>query len=188
MSRFLACGALLISLAAATGLRAGAPCCAGCGCQPCTRKVCRLICETKEVSKPVYECKCEDFCIPGRSISCRAPCDCPGECCKDHTIYKPTCGCVRSRTVLVIKKETKKVPAYKCVVEEVCTHCGHCAHAVDYPAADDAQTALAMVKGVAVDQVIEGEMSPAAKRPAEPSVVQQTAATGPLGERLTARR
>jgi len=142
----------------------------------------------KEVSKPVYECKCEDFCIPGRSICCKSPCDCPGKCCKDHTIYKPTCGCVRSRTVLVVKKETKKVPSYKCVVEEVCTHCGHCAKLMDYPTADDAETALAMVKGTGVDQIIGAEAVPAVYGSTQSELVQPVVATQPLSGPWSSRR
>ena len=163
---------LLVLLASPCAvLRAGAPCCDGCGCQPCTRKVCRLVCEPKEETKKVYSCKCEDFCIPGRSICCKKPCDCHWWCCLccDHYTYKPTCGCVRTRVVPVITTETKKVPSYKCVVEEVCTRCGHCARKVDYPSAEDAATAVAMVKDPGVERIEGAEMPPAAD-PFQPPV------------------
>jgi hypothetical protein len=155
MARSLAFCAAIALLYSAPDLRAGAPCCGGCGCQPCTRKVCRLVCETKEVTKKVYSCECEDFCVPGRSICCKTPCNCPGKCCKDHTVWKPTCGCVRTRVVLVAKDEKKKVPSYKCVVEEVCTRCGHCAKATALPAADDAESAVAMAKEAGLEVVAD---------------------------------
>ena len=67
---------LAVVVAAPCGLlRAAAPCCNGCGChQPCTKKVCRLVCDTKTVSKNVYSCECEDFCLPGCSKKCKVPC------------------------------------------------------------------------------------------------------------------
>ncbi|MBI2824555.1 MAG: hypothetical protein HYX69_07715 [Planctomycetia bacterium] len=152
MSRWLP-PVLLFAVCQCGVASADQPCCQGCGCRPCTKKVCRLVCETKEVTKKVYSCKCEDFCIPGRSICCKKPCDCHGLCglfC-DHYTYKPTCGCVRTRVVPVITNETKTVPSYKCVVEEVCTRCGHCANRLDYPTADDPKAAVAMVKDPKVE-------------------------------------
>ncbi|HVU87221.1 MAG TPA: hypothetical protein VHD36_07865 [Pirellulales bacterium] len=111
----------------------------------------------KEETKNVYSCECEDFCLPGPSIRCKGPCTCAGICCKDHTIWKPTCGCVKTRTVLVINKEKKKVPVYKCVVEEVCCRCGHCAKKCNYPESASAADAIAMVKETGIEQVIGGE-------------------------------
>jgi hypothetical protein len=175
MTRAVTFGIAALLWAWTSALNAGAPCCGGCGCQPYTRKVCRLVCEMREETKPVYECKCEDFCIPGPSTCCKTPCTCPGKCCQDHTVWKPTCGCVKQRTVLVIKKESKKVPSYKCVVEEVCTRCGHCARSRDYPGAADAATALAMVKNVDIDQVIGAEATPPANHVSAPEATLTTA-------------
>ena len=141
---------LAFVLAASCGsLRAGAPCCEGCGCQPCTRKVCRLVCDTKKVPTPVYSVVCEDFCLPGPSVKCKVPCCCPEGChsgCHNgyKIIWKPTCGKVRTRANLVVGKKEKEVPSYKCVVEEVCTRCGHCAKRTTYPSAGDPATAVAM--------------------------------------------
>ena len=53
--------------------------------------------------------------------------------------------------MLVLHDVKTKKPSYKCVVEEICTRCGHCASKVDYPSADDPTTAMAMVKGQGAD-------------------------------------
>lgn len=169
MNRALLLSVSIALIAWASAIQAGAPCCGGCGCQPCTKKVCRLVCEMKEESKNVYSCECEDFCLPGRSTCCKAPCDCPGKCCKDHTIWKPTCGCVKTRTVLVITKEKKKKPVYKCVVEEVCTRCGHCAKKCNYPESNSAAEAIAMVKESGIQEIIGAETASPSSRPTEPA-------------------
>jgi hypothetical protein len=75
--------------------------------------------EVKKVSKPVYECECEDFCVPGKSECCIG-CD---ECGRRKLIYTPTCGCVRTRVKLVKKSETKEVKTFKCVVVDMCARC-----------------------------------------------------------------
>lgn len=197
MNQRLLITAAAIVFAASAKLQAGAPCCESCGCQPCTRKVCRLVCETKEEIKKTYCCKCEDFCIPGRSTRCKNPCDCHWWCCLccDHYTYKPTCGCVRQRVVLETKEEKKKVPAYKCVVEEVCTRCGHCAKKLDYPSAEDAQTAMAMVKDPAIDHIdgiaeamaaaaplLAPTVTPMSGPAASPSTVPAWPATEPVAQ------
>ncbi len=167
MHRFRYVSLAILLLAPAQALRAGSPCCDGCGCQPGTKKVCRLVCEEKEIVKRVYSCKCEDFCVPGKSICCKKPCGPTGLgrlCCDPYT-YTPTCGCVRQRVVPVITDEKKKVPEYKCVVEEVCVRCGHCCQRTDYPVADDPATALAMVK----DRNIERGTDVGPVPPAEPA-------------------
>jgi hypothetical protein len=189
---------IVILLAApCMALRAGSPCCQGCGCQPCTKKVCRLKCEMKEVRKKVYSCKCEDFCVPGKSICCKKPCDdCRGLCrlCCDPYIYKPTCGCVRTRVVPVIEIEKKKVPSYTCVVEEVCTRCGHCCSKLDFPSAEDAPTALAMVKGRGYEMVTTPEIAVASHEtemfaaPAAPEATPVQVSSRNFVERLFVRK
>jgi hypothetical protein len=62
--------------------------------------------------------------------------------------------------VLVVKDEKKKVPSYKCVVEEVCTRCGHCAKSTALPAADDAESAVAMAKEAGLEVVADETTAP----------------------------
>lgn len=99
--------------------------CGHCGCQRHCKKVCRLICGKKTQTKTEYECKSEDFCIPGRSIKCGEKCECNRlgiKCC--HAVLKPVCAQVRTKRVLVKKQTEKEVPDYKWIVEKVCCHCG----------------------------------------------------------------
>ncbi len=113
-------------------------CCGQCGCQCPVRKVCRLVCEMKTEKKTVYDCKCEDFCVPGPSEcvgtkcpTCEDTCKCQcrlerwfAEHCPEK-IYKPTCAEVHTKKLLVKKTVEKKVPSYKWVVEYVCDGCAN---------------------------------------------------------------
>lgn len=104
-------------------------CCSGCGCRCCLKPVCRLVCEMKEVKETVYDCKCEDFCVPGPSEHCGKQCECDcqsphGKSC--HILWKPTCGKVHSRHILTKHDVVKKVPTYRCEVVYVCDKC--CGH------------------------------------------------------------
>ena len=97
--------------------------CPKCGC--CNlKKCCKLVPEVKKVPKTVYDCKCEDFCVPGKSKCLGTKCvkDCDG--CHEEKVWQPNCGCVRTRTVLVKKTEMVEKCGFKCVVETVCTRCG----------------------------------------------------------------
>jgi len=85
-------------------------CCGHCGNKCKVKKVCRLVCDEKEVKTTVYTCESEDFCVPGKSKKCGCT-------------YTPTCGCVYTRKKLVKKEESKKVPTTKCVVEYLCDSC-----------------------------------------------------------------
>jgi hypothetical protein len=107
--------------------QAGGNCCCGeCGCAK-VRKVCRLVPDVKMVTTFEYDMKCEDFCLPGKS--CKLGTKCVPDCtswhgCHKETIWKPSCGCVKTRNVLVKVPVTKEVHGYKCVVECVCCGCG----------------------------------------------------------------
>jgi hypothetical protein len=90
--------------------RAEPDCCSHCGQKCHVKKVCRVVCEEKEVKTPKYSVECEDFCVPGKSH-------------KHGCAYVPTCGCVRTRKKLVKTEEVKKVPSTKCVVEYLCEDC-----------------------------------------------------------------
>ena len=87
---------------------AGSLCCDHCGCQSCVQRVCRRVCEMKEVKSYEYQCKCEEFCVPTCSHG-RCGHDC-GTCSAE----------VRTKKKLLKVEVVKKVPTYKWVVEHVC--------------------------------------------------------------------
>ncbi len=77
-----AAAALLILSAQRTD--AGDGCCDRCGCGQC-RKVCRLVCDEKELEVTCWDSKCEDFCLPGPcKLGCKhrvpACADCAASC------------------------------------------------------------------------------------------------------------
>ena len=100
--------------------------CGRCGCQAQVKKVCRLVCETKKVTEIQYDCKCEDFCTPGRSKHCGLEWECDENSLGGkslHHVWLPRCGQVRTRTVLTKHEVIKQVPSTRCVVEYVCQGC-----------------------------------------------------------------
>jgi hypothetical protein len=109
---------LLLIVCPATASVAG-DCCAGCGCHQACTKVCRAVCEIKKVTTPVYDCECEEFCLPGKSQRCVTF----DECGHRKVEYLPTCGDVRTRNKLIKREETKEVRSYKWVVEDLCDAC-----------------------------------------------------------------
>jgi hypothetical protein len=88
--------------------------CDRCGCCCECEKVCKVVCEMKEVDKVCYSCKCEDFCVPGRSENC----DCN---CKENQV--PTAAYIKTKRTLVKTIEKVKKPTYKLVVENLCPKC-----------------------------------------------------------------
>jgi hypothetical protein len=102
--------------------------CTSCGCHCGLKPVCRLVCEMKEVTEWCYDCKCEDFCVPGPSKKCGEECqpDCTsphGKSC--HTLWQPSCGKAHQRTLLIKYPVKKLVPAYRCEVVHMCDRCCH---------------------------------------------------------------
>lgn len=99
-------------LASATWVSAGGRHggCDKCGCQAPVEKVCRVICETKEVKETKYSAECEDFCVPSPSVKCGCS-------------WMPGCGELFTRKKLVKTEVTKKVPSYKWEVVTVCKSC-----------------------------------------------------------------
>ncbi|HJT33709.1 MAG TPA: hypothetical protein VJ783_16810 [Pirellulales bacterium] len=99
--------------------------CHRCGCHTKCKKICRLVCDTKKVTKTEYSCECEDFCVPGPSHKRGYTCECD-EHGHQHRkpIWQPTCAKVHTRKKLVKKEVTQEVPDYKWVVEEYCCICG----------------------------------------------------------------
>lgn len=170
----LVCCALLL-VASPWTLRAHSDeCCDHCQCQASCCKVCRCVPTTKKVTKPVYSCKCEDFCVPGPSTRHKV-CD---ECGHHKTVYTPTCADVRTRKVLVKQNKTEEVPTYKWVVETLCPRCaGQCA--ADDAAGDQNQAAAVPAKASAqvfgqgvqpVDfQSVLPQVSPIATPPTAPT-------------------
>jgi hypothetical protein len=71
------------------------------------------------VSKPEYDCECEDFCLPGKSECCITY----DECGHKQKCYTPTCGCVRTRVKLIKREKKEQVQTHKCVVENLCPRC-----------------------------------------------------------------
>lgn len=111
--------------------------CPRCG-QPMT---CKIVCETKEVKKVIWDVKCEPFCAPLPRLCGGCGCgdanccgQCADGCCNKcdpcaaenaKKIVPPKCGCVRTKKTLEKKEVVCKVPTYKCVA--VCSGCGHTA-------------------------------------------------------------
>ncbi len=79
--RFVICSLLLFAISR-SGVAGEPGCCAECGCRCNVKKVCRLVCEEKEVKEIEWDCKCEDFCLPGKSEVCCEKCKC--DPCKPH--------------------------------------------------------------------------------------------------------
>lgn len=97
--------------------------CDRCGGGDCVRKVCVPRMNEKEITKVCWDSKCEDFCLPGRSVWCGTigkKDDCG---CWTHGLWKPTCAEVRTRVVPVRKETKRKVPAVEWSVEERCACC-----------------------------------------------------------------
>ena len=119
---------------------ASARCCASCGCNDAPEKTCHLVKTVKTITITCYGCKCEDFCVPGRSKKCMTHCEdgacakscgCKTACSCDHdpdcsfkwTEWIPGCAKMRTKKVLVKYEVTKEVPSYKWVVKAVCAKC-----------------------------------------------------------------
>jgi hypothetical protein len=87
-----------------------ADCCGTCGCRNNCNKVCRVVCEMKDVKEVRYKVVCEDFCVPGRSDKCG---------CK----WIPGCADVHTKRKLVKYEVTCKKPEWKWKVENLCPSC-----------------------------------------------------------------
>ena len=98
----------------------------------CGDNVCKLVKTTIKKKVICYGCKCEDFCVPGKSCverdglrgcSCKANCSCKGKCscgC-DHAPYckvcvkewTPGCATLMTRKKLVKYEKIVEVPGWK---------------------------------------------------------------------------
>jgi hypothetical protein len=117
----------------------GGECCARCGCHDSCQKVCRLVCEEKKVDVICWGMKCEDFCVPGPSKPCCKQCDVVcDDCGKNHKEGDPVAtphrfiwrdwipsahANIYTKKKLMQRIDTKKVPSYKWVVEDLCKKC-----------------------------------------------------------------
>jgi hypothetical protein len=117
----------------------GELCCALCGCKDSCQKVCRLVCEDKKVDVICWGVKCEDFCVPGPSKPCCKQCDMICDDCnkkpkEGDPIATPkrfvwrewipsSCANIFTKKKLMQRIDTKKVPSYKWVVEDLCAKC-----------------------------------------------------------------
>lgn len=146
-------------------------CCAQCGCGLRPKKVCRAKCEMKPQTTFEYDCKCEDFCVPGHSKCCgvRKVPDCNAWCGyrKEH-IWQPSCGCVRTRKVLVKVPVTRQVPVYTCEVVCICHGCG-CTQV------DEAATAEARAREIMPVSAEEPLLLDAGETPSDASIAQSPA-------------
>jgi hypothetical protein len=132
---------LAASLAVVTASLAGHGACARCGRHAPCQQVCRLVPEDRKITVTCWGCKCEEFCVGGPShVACKgadeACLDCVG---KEPPDPKPPFSLPRSftwrewipgcpqaiytRKRLMRKTETKTVPGFKWVVEDVCAEC-----------------------------------------------------------------
>jgi hypothetical protein len=131
--------ALAIAMTSWSGSVLGGDCCSHCGCQDGSQKVCRLVCEEKKVKVVCWGCKCEDFCVPGKSCrgdkncemvcadcnSCSCNCEQPSAKPKKFVWYNWEAGCghMDTKKKLMKKEVTVTVPSFKWVVEDLCGSC-----------------------------------------------------------------
>jgi hypothetical protein len=130
-----------------SAVQAGDCCCAGCGCQCPCEMTCHLECYKKKVTVTCYGCKCQHICLPGPSCPgckhcegcCDGQCGCNGQCgdggCDGDCNHRPDCHLIWRDwcpsdcatpicTKQLVKYEvTKEIPAYKWVVQPLCSHC-----------------------------------------------------------------
>jgi hypothetical protein len=130
---------LVVALAACCLIGAAGPStkCARCGAVGPCKKMCRLVCEDKSVEVVCWGSKCEDFCVPGPGCPQCEHCKCVCQTCNEQ---KPSGVCsepkrfywkdwcpsfpqLYTKTKLMKRVETVKVPTYKWVVEDVCCNC-----------------------------------------------------------------
>jgi hypothetical protein len=138
LKRILIVVGLALPALTSAEMRAEQHVCAECGAEACCRAYCRCVPSTEEKKKLCFDCKCEDFCVPGPSCylgsKCEAmplpgkedACGCGGNCCITWNLWKPRCAEVRTRKVLVVHEVKKEVPTYKWQVEYLCDSCRDC--------------------------------------------------------------
>jgi hypothetical protein len=112
--------------------------CARCGAEAPCEKMCRLVCEEKKVEVVCWGCKCEDFCVPGPGCPTCEHCDVVCQTCGEGAAPSQVCSKPKrffwydwdpsfvqmyTKTKLMRRTETVKVPTYKWVIEDLCCNC-----------------------------------------------------------------
>lgn len=152
---------------------AGKLCCSHCGRDSGCRKVCRLVCEDRKITKVCWGRQCEDFCVPGPTWCGKKHCEmvCT-ECANPNDPKAVTtgpsplvwrdwipgrCACVHTRARLMKKTVTKTVPSYKWQVEYLCAGCEEGCTPVTHPA----DALIPPPPAVDGAKIIPGQVAPA---------------------------
>lgn len=138
----------LAALCVATIASAGSPRCAHCGCNAPCEKVCRLVKHEKKVEVVCWGCKCEDFAISKPSTPgcehCEEVCVPKAGAAGDDVVcsqsksfvwreWIPGCGAtILTKRKLMKRVETKKIPSFKWVVEDLCPRCEAAAEVAEF--------------------------------------------------------
>jgi hypothetical protein len=144
------CSILLLTAGALGGFIGAATAngpCMHCGHHGSCNKVCRLKYEEKKVEVVCWGMKCEDFCVNGCSTKCAKHCESVCDECEGVDPYKEPstgpkkfvwsewtpkhCAKMYTKSKLMKKTITKKIPTYKWVVEDLCAQCEANAKAKD---------------------------------------------------------
>ena len=125
--------------------------CACCGQHAACQKICRLVKDERKIPVTCWGCKCEEFCLGGPShvgcVHCEEVCNAcdpkqPADPKVPYSLPKtlvwkewiPRCSTgIYTRKRLMRKTETKTVPSFKWVVEDLCPHCEGQAYSVPLP-------------------------------------------------------
>jgi len=112
--------------------------CDRCGANVTCRKVCRLVREEKKVQITCWGCETEEFCVPKPSTKKCAHCEPECEDCEESptshfplSLHKrfvwsewiPGTAKIHTKKKLMKRTETKTVPSFKWVVEDLCANC-----------------------------------------------------------------
>ncbi len=146
-------GASGLSVARAFASEASNHCCSHCRANLQCRRICRLVREDKKVTITCWGSESEDFCVPGPSQQKCEHCENVCTCDKKSEEQQKVCSQPKrwiwrewqpsptakifTRKKLMKRTETKTVPGYKWVVENLCSACASsCSDAEIVPGAD----------------------------------------------------
>lgn len=120
--------AAILWAASAMSVRGGEvkdkPKCDRCGCTDCClKKCCKPVPVEIEKKEVCFDCKCEDFCVPGRSCLLDTICHDDACGCWVERVWKPTCAEVRTRNVMVKKEVSRKSQGFKWELQNLCPAC-----------------------------------------------------------------
>ncbi len=93
-----------------------------CPASPCTKKVCIPTAEVRKIDRRVYNCVCEDFCLPKCSLCGAGHGGTHKEACPDGiSVPCGRCGHPRTRKYLVVRTRPEERPENRCAVVQVPT-------------------------------------------------------------------